>query len=95
MDAGSSKHHGVRVVLAETRGGGTISCLTWLDLKKGDYVVYETRREKFIVLKVSRTTNIPPKLEKKATRFIVQKVELENYRKLRKEYDEKQSKKYD
>ena len=85
--------HTPRTVLAKTIGGGTIPCLTWINLEIGDFVVYETRKGRFIVLKIFQTKDIPPKLAKKAERFIVQKIDMENYRTISEEqnHEEKTS----
>ena len=73
-------------ILAKTAGGGVIPCLTWTPVEIGDFVVYETEKGKLIILKVSKIDDLPSKLEKKATRFIVQKIDLETYRKIMEEY---------
>ena len=50
------------------------------DLRRGDMVVIETNKEKFKVVKVSQTKEIPRRMKKKAVKWIAQKLELENYK---------------
>ncbi len=79
-------------ILAKTIGGGVIPCLAWFHVEVGDFVVYETRRERLIVLKVFQTENIPPNQATKAWRIAVQKVNMDNYRKLTETGEENEEK---
>lgn len=78
-----------KTIVAETSGGGERICWTVDKLQIGDNVVYETRKGKLIVLTVTQVANIPRRLSKKADRFIVQKIDMENYHDLMDKNEEK------
>jgi len=69
-----------RVVLTQFAGGGLMPYFTDEALEVGDNVIIETNKGKLVVTEVYQTSDIPPKIEKKAEKWLVQKVDMTSYK---------------
>jgi hypothetical protein len=69
-----------RVVLTRFSGGGIMPYLTDEKYTIGDLAVIETNKKKLVVVKVCQTNDIPEKIRKRAIKWLVQKVDMTNYR---------------
>lgn len=69
-----------RVVLARFPGGGIMPYLTDEDIRTGEKAAIETNKGKLVVVEVIKTEEIPRKMKKKASKWIIQKIDMTNYK---------------
>lgn len=65
-----------RIVIGQFYGGGIMPYFAESDVRQGDFAVIETNAGKLLVVKIIQTEKISAAMEKKASKAIIQRVNL-------------------